>query len=150
MGHQKACQKSRKHTKLDKFEAVIKSAATAASRKAKSREPSSSPTSSASRAAFRCSPADRSPGFGLPGGCVSSRLGHGQLSAGQTDPDAHFQASKPPDSKPPDPSHLKVELPNPQNAGKFKLFLVFYIIRGGCASSRLISSSPNSKNCQNL
>ena len=64
-----------------KFQAMIKSAASAASRKPKSREGSSREVPRG-----RCPPAEAVvlhfpgasfPGFGLPGGCASSRLDHG-------------------------------------------------------------------------
>ena len=64
-----------------KFQQVIKSAASAASRKPKSREGSSrgvQDSGSAGRRQPRGTPTGASfPGFGLPGGCASSRLDHG-------------------------------------------------------------------------
>ena len=57
-------------------QAVIKSALSAASQKTKSRG-APRPPSSASRAAIRHSTGAWSPGFGLRGGCASSRLDHG-------------------------------------------------------------------------
>ena len=64
-----------------KFQAVIKSAASAASPKAKSRKGSSREVSRGRRppaeAVVLHSPGASFPGFGLPGGCASSRLDHG-------------------------------------------------------------------------
>ena len=64
-----------------KFQAMIKSAASAASRKPKSREGSSRGVPRGRRppaeAVVLHSPGASFPGFGLPGGCASSRLDHG-------------------------------------------------------------------------
>ena len=64
-----------------KFQAVIKSAASAVSRKPKSRGPSSrgaprAPSSASQAAVWRC-PGAWCPGFGLRGACASSPLDHG-------------------------------------------------------------------------
>ena len=63
------------------FQAVIKSAASAASRKHKSREGSSRGVPRSRRppaeAVVLHFPGASFPGFGLPGGCASSRLDHG-------------------------------------------------------------------------
>ena len=63
-----------------KFQAVIKSAASAASRKPKSRGSSRGVQDDGfgwRATASGHSPGASFPGFGLPGGCASSRLDHG-------------------------------------------------------------------------
>ena len=64
-----------------KFQAVIRPAASAATRKPKSREGSSRGVQDGSSAGGRLTASEHSPGasfpgFGLPGGCASSRLDH--------------------------------------------------------------------------